>query len=65
MGLKAGQDWWGAHACAVCHDIIDGRRPAPDGVDEIELLRCQMRGLEKTLASLIGRDLIKVKGINL
>ena len=65
MGLKAGPDWWAAYACSVCHDIIDGRQPRPEGVTAIEVLRCEMRGLEKTLASLIDRDLIQVKGINL
>ena len=65
MGLKAGPDWWGSHACAVCHDIIDGRAKPSDTISELELLKCQMRGLERTLASLIERDIIKIKGINL
>ena len=21
-------DWWGAYACASCHDILDGRKPS-------------------------------------
>jgi len=65
MGLKAGPDWFGVHACMVCHDIIDGRRPPPEGVTKLDVLECQMRGLERTITHLISEDLIKIKGINL
>lgn len=57
MALKS-PDWWGVHACHVCHDIIDGRRRVdlPPG----EIRDCIQRGLFRTWAQLIEEGVIVV-----
>jgi len=62
MGLKS-PDFWGADACSVCHDIVDGRRNTDIPADEI--YRLHIRGVFRTIISRIEKGLIKVKGINL
>jgi hypothetical protein len=52
-------DWWLVDACSSCHDIIDGRTQVD--LPEIEILKCLMRGLYRTLRRRIReQDLIKV-----
>lgn len=40
-------DWWVVDGCATCHAIIDGRHRVD--LTEVEILRCVMRGLYRTL----------------
>ena len=47
-------DWFGAHACANCHDIIDGRRNVDD-VPKDEIQACMMRGLYRTQKRVIEK----------
>jgi hypothetical protein len=62
LGLRAWrssrQDYFAAYGCAICHDIIDGRRPTL--IEKDEILKCQMRGLERTWEIMIGEGLIQV-----
>lgn len=57
MGTKS-PNWWGVHACAACHDIIDGRKAADLPEEEIQL--CIRRGLFRTLSRLIESGSIQV-----
>ena len=52
------QDYFGVYGCNICHDIIDGRRQTL--IEKDEILKCQMRGLERTWEIMIGEGLIKV-----
>lgn len=58
IALKS-PDWWVVDACWVCHDIVDGRTKVD--LPEIEILKCVMRGLYRTLRRRIyDQNLIKV-----
>lgn len=57
MALKS-QDYFAVYGCNICHDIIDGRRPTL--IEKDEILKCQMRGLERTWAIMIDEGLIQV-----
>lgn len=37
MGIKAPDDK-AAYGCSACHDVIDGRRPRPDGLSQALIL---------------------------
>jgi len=52
-------DWWGAHACSICHDIVDGRRKTDLSSEEIH--RCLMRGVFRTMERLIEEGHIVIK----
>jgi len=52
------QDWWLVDGCDVCHSIIDGRLQVD--LPEIEILKCTMRALHRTLKRRIDQGLIKV-----
>ena len=58
MGVKS-PDWWGADACSVCHDIIDGRRQVKD-ITKDQIFNCHIRGVYRTLARRIEGGLINV-----
>ncbi|GAB5451811.1 MAG: hypothetical protein Hals2KO_21390 [Halioglobus sp.] len=52
-------DWWLVDACSNCHAIIDGHMKTD--LDELEVLKCQFRGLFRTLRRRIReQQLIKV-----
>jgi len=57
MALKS-QDYFAVYGCNICHDIIDRRRPTL--IEKDEILKCQMRGLERTWAIMIDEGLIQV-----
>ena len=57
MAFKS-QDYFGVYGCNICHDIIDGRRQTL--IEKDEILKCQMRGLERTWEIMIGEGLIQV-----
>lgn len=50
-------DWWLVDGCSTCHAIVDGRMPVD--LPEIEILRCAMRGLYRTLKNRFERGLLK------
>lgn len=54
-GLKT-DDWWAVHACASCHDLIDGRRPGEWTHTDL------LRALHETLTRLVDDGLIEIKG---
>jgi hypothetical protein len=57
MGLKASQDFWGAFACAHCHDVVDGRTPIL--FDDHHLInRRWLAGIYETQKVLIEKGLI-------
>jgi len=41
MGIKAADDC-AAYGCSACHDLVDGRRPRPDGMT-LELVESLFR----------------------
>jgi hypothetical protein len=54
MGLKA-PDTAAAFGCSACHDVLDGRRPRPQGMTEIDVenhFYCGMKRTHAILASL-------------
>ncbi len=58
MAIKS-PDYFAVYACSSCHDVIDGRMKTSLSKDE--LLRCQLRGLEKTWDQLITDGLILIQ----
>lgn len=56
MGLKQSRDFWGAFACAHCHDIADGRVHNSD--QRIRILERWMAGIYETQKALIEAGLI-------
>ena len=59
MALKS-EDYFAVYACSNCHDVIDGRMKTD--LSEEEILKCQMRGLERTWSKLIEKGLVKING---
>ena len=57
MAIKS-PDYFAVYACSTCHDVIDGRMNTD--LPKAELLRCQMRGLERTWSQLISEELIVI-----
>ena len=57
MAIKS-PDWWGADACHVCHDIVDGRRNVD--IESEEIYRAHMRGVFRTINRRIEMGLIHV-----
>ena len=55
MGLKAKI---GAYGCFACHNIIDGRAPAPAGMSQGEIDAYFERGAEQTRQLLIKKGII-------
>lgn len=58
LGFKS-PDWWAADACAVCHDLVDGRRRVDDITAE-EIYRAHVRGVYRTIQRRIEGGLIDV-----
>lgn len=56
MGLKA-PDTAACFGCAACHDVLDGRRPRPDGITLHMVLGAFVRAVAKT------HERLKMKGI--
>lgn len=52
------QDWWLVDGCDVCHAIIDGHMAVD--LSELEILKCMMRALHRTLKRRIEQGLIKL-----
>ena len=57
MGLKASQDFWGAFACAHCHDVVDGRKSIPMTPEGLIRERW-LKGIYETQKVLIEKGLI-------
>lgn len=57
MGIKS-PDWWSIHACAACHDKLDGRAPVDHR--EVYLDEDILRALYETMSLRIAKGLIKV-----
>ena len=57
MAIKS-PDWWGADACSVCHDILDGRKRVDIPQEEIQ--QCFIRGIYRTLKRRMEQGLIQV-----
>lgn len=55
LGMKS-PDYFGVYACHNCHDVIDGRTKTD--LSKEEILRCQLRALEKTWERMIEAGLI-------
>lgn len=47
MGLKA-PDSAAAFGCAACHDVLDGRRPRPEGFSKLDLEGAFYAGMRRT-----------------
>jgi hypothetical protein len=57
MGLKA-PDTAACFGCAACHDVLDGRRPRPDGMTMTDIDRYFRFAMERTHAILRTKGLI-------
>jgi hypothetical protein len=57
MGIKS-SDLHGCYACSVCHDIIDGRLNVE--LDKCEVLKCMIRGIQRTTLKLYEKGLLVV-----
>jgi len=57
MSIKS-PDHIAVYSCSTCHDVIDGRMKT--NLSKEELLRCQLRGLERTWGELIIEGLITI-----
>jgi hypothetical protein len=53
-------DWWGAFACAHCHDIADGRKHHPL-VDDQTLAERWLQGIFETQYALHAAGILKLK----
>ena len=58
-GYKA-DDLAGAHACAFCHDVVDGRKRRPDWMTKVDVRLAHAEGCMETIIRLRSRDAIKV-----
>lgn len=58
MGLKA-PDTAAAFGCAACHDVLDGRRPRPEGFSRLDLEGAFYVGMRSTHQVLARMGLIK------
>ncbi len=59
MALKS-PDYFAVYGCSACHDVIDGR--AKTDLSKEEILKCQMRGLERTWKIMIDEGLVTING---
>lgn len=57
MGIKCG-DHFAVYACSNCHDVMDGRAPAPYGYEMVE--GAKMYALERTQQKLIEKGLLVI-----
>lgn len=57
MGLKA-PDTAAAYGCSACHDVLDGRRPRPDGMSKLGLEGVFYTAMLRTHAILRGKGLL-------
>jgi hypothetical protein len=57
MGLKA-PDTAACFGCAACHDVLDGRRPRPEGMTMSEVDSYFRHAIEKTHAILRAKGLM-------
>ena len=55
MALKS-KDFFAVYGCSSCHDVIDGRTKTD--LSKEEILRCQLRALERTWERMIEAGLI-------
>jgi hypothetical protein len=55
LGMKS-PDYFGVYSCHNCHDVIDGR--IKTNLNKEEILRCQLRALERTWSRMIEAGLI-------
>lgn len=63
MGLKA-PDTAAAFGCALCHDILDGRRPRPEGFSKLDLEGAFYAAVKRTHKILARMGLIKSEAAN-
>jgi hypothetical protein len=54
MGIKSKK---GAYGCSCCHDVVDGRRPRPEGMSVEQLDMIIDRAVSETDALLISKGL--------
>lgn len=59
MGLKA-PDTRAAYGCSACHDVIDGRRPRPDGLGYELMIALFQEAIAQTNRILVRKGLLKV-----
>lgn len=57
MGLKA-PDTRAAYTCSSCHDVLDGRKPRPEGMTKEFVDACFEKGVERTHARLQAKGLM-------
>lgn len=57
MGLKA-PDTAACFGCSSCHDVLDGRRPRPDGMTADQVLAYFRRAVQRTHEVLRAKGLI-------
>lgn len=57
MGLKA-PDTAAVYGCSACHDVLDGRRPRPDGISKFELEGAFYAAMLRTHAILRAKGLL-------
>jgi hypothetical protein len=58
MGLKA-PDTRAAYGCSDCHDVLDGRRPRPNGLTHENMLERFEEAVRLTHTILARKDLLK------
>jgi hypothetical protein len=58
MGLKAPDDR-AAFGCSGCHDVLDGRRPRPDGMSDVDVENHFYVGMQRTHEILRQKGLIE------
>ncbi|MBY0243441.1 MAG: DUF1364 domain-containing protein, partial [Burkholderiaceae bacterium] len=58
MGLKAPDDR-AAFGCAACHDVLDGRRPRPEGMTALDLEAAFYTAVRRTHTILARMGLLK------
>lgn len=57
VGLKS-EDYFAVYGCSSCHAVIDGQKKTD--LPKEEILKCQLRGLDRTWKQLIEQGLIKI-----
>jgi hypothetical protein len=58
MGLKA-PDECAAYSCSACHDVVDRRRPPPEGMNWELVMACFKAGIEQTRRILLRKGLME------
>lgn len=58
MGLKA-PDHRAAYGCSACHDVVDGRRPRPEGLSQELVIALFEEGIAHTKRILKRKGLLK------